>query len=488
MKHMRFNVPFVLSLLLFSACATNPVSKKSDFVLMGEKQELALGQKTAAEVAKEMPLMPASDPLVQYVNKVGQRVATVSDRPELIYRFHVVDDTTINAFALPGGYIYINRGLLIHMNSEAELAAVLGHEIGHVTARHAVQRYTQAQSYKLGSMVASILLPIPQGIGQVSDMLAGAIIQGYGRKAELQSDELSIKYIAKAGYDVRATTQILKTLKRLDDLDRKIKKDTTGKKPEQYHGAFASHPETQKRITEAVAKTASQQGEFSETGRNAMLAALDGYPYAGTPAQGAMVGRRFLHPDLGIQLTFPEDWVVKNSQQALTARKRQQKAFFRMLLEQLQKKMDGEALLRQMFGNRQRLENLHTSQRGPFAVTQSTVNASLKNVGAARMLVTVLIDGTKAFVLIAWSQRKVFDDFAGDFQTISDSFAAYDPKRDGDIPRIHPYTWKQNDNWQKLARRNHGILGRFTADKLAALNGMGPQERPTVGALIKIVK
>jgi len=488
MKHTHSVIALALTALLFSACATNPVSKKSDFVLMGEKQELALGQKTAGEIAKEMPLMPVNDPLVQYVDKVGQRVAAVSDRPDLIYRFHVVDDTTINAFALPGGYIYINRGLLMYMNSEAELAAVLGHEIGHVTARHAVQRYTQAQSYKLGSMVASILLPIPQGLGQVSDMLAGAIIQGYGRKAELQSDKLSIKYIAKAGYDVRATTRILKTLQRLDELDKKIQKDATGKKPEQYHGAFASHPETQQRIAEAVAKTASQQGEFSETGHNAMLAALDGYPYAGTPAQGAMVGNRFLHPSLGIQLTFPEDWLVKNSPQALTARKRQQKAFFRMQLENLQKKMAGEALLRKMFGNRQRLENLHTSQRGPFAVTQTTVNASLKNVGAARMLASVFIDGTKAFVLISWSQRKLFDDFADDFQAIADSFAAYDSKRDGDIPRIHPYVWQHGDNWQKLARRSRDNLGRFTSDKLATLNGMGPQEKPTVGALIKIVK
>ncbi len=93
---------------------------------------------------------------------MGQRVAAVSDRPELFYHFNVVDDTTINAFALPGGYIYIYRALLTHMNSESELAAVLDHKIGHVTARHAVQRYTKSQGYPLGMVVASIFLPIPQ--------------------------------------------------------------------------------------------------------------------------------------------------------------------------------------------------------------------------------------------------------------------------------------------------------------------------------------
>ncbi|MDX8391626.1 MAG: M48 family metalloprotease [Mariprofundaceae bacterium] len=478
-----------LSLLLFSACATNPVSKKSDFVLMGEKEEIALGQKTATDIDKKMPLMPANDPLVRYVNKVGQRVALVSDRPQLIYRFHIVDDTGINAFALPGGYIYIHRGLLTHMNSEAELAAVLGHEIGHVTARHAVQRYTQAKTYQLGSMIASVLLPLPQSAGQLSDMLAASIIQGYGRKAELQSDELSIQYIAKAGYDVRATTRILKTLKRLDDLDSKIKKDTTGKRADKYHGAFASHPETKQRITKAVAQTSSQQnGHDAEIGHHVLLAMLNGYPYADSPKQGAMIGNRFIHPELGIQLSFPPDWVTKNTAQALTARKRQKKVFFRMRLKTLQKKISGSDLLRSMFGKRASLEQVKQSRRGDFQLTQAIVNTSLRKVGAARMHVSILIHDSKAYILTGWSQRKIFNQFVADFQSIADSFADYNPERDGDVPRIHSYTWKKGDSWQKLSMRSHAILGRFTADKLAALNGMGPEEMPAPDSLIKIVK
>jgi len=182
-----------LCLILLASCATNPVSKQKEVVMMSEAQELELGQKAAAEVAAEMTLMPENDPLVLYVNKVGQRVAAVSDRPELFYRFHVVDDTTINAFALPGGYIYIYRGLLIHMNSEAELAAVLAHEVGHVTARHAVQQYTKAKLYQIGAMAASIFVPGVSQMGQISDLIANAVISGYGRQAELQADELSIR-------------------------------------------------------------------------------------------------------------------------------------------------------------------------------------------------------------------------------------------------------------------------------------------------------
>ncbi|MDX8401096.1 MAG: M48 family metalloprotease, partial [Mariprofundaceae bacterium] len=341
--------------LLLAGCATNPVTKERDFVLMSEEQELALGQAAAKQVAQQMPLLKASDPLVRYVDAVGQRLAKVSDRPELFYRFHVVDDPTINAFALPGGYIYIHRGLLVHLNNEAELAAVLGHEIGHVTARHAVKRYTQAQAYQLGMTITSIFVPIPMAVGQISDLIALAVIQGYGREAELQSDELSLKYLARAGYDPHATIGILETLKRLDDLDAKEKREA-GEKVERYHGAFASHPETEKRIREAVAKAAAvreQAGEGRGIVRHeTLLRHLEGYPYGDNPEQGAVLGRRFIHPDLGIRLSFPEHWRITNTPQALTARVRKQDVYFRLQLKELVKRQRAADFLRGLFPRR----------------------------------------------------------------------------------------------------------------------------------------
>lgn len=488
-RSSRHVLKLCLVAALLASCAANPASRKQDFVLMSEQQELELGQKAAAQVASQMKLMPEDDPLVQYVDKVGQRIARVSDRPELFYRFHVVDDTTINAFALPGGYIYIYRGLLIHMNSEAELAAVLAHEVGHVTARHAVQRYTQAQLYQIGAMVTSVLVPVPQAIGQISDLVANAVISGYGREAELQSDELSVRYIARAGYDVEATKNILQTLKRLDDLDSKIQEDTTGKRPEKYHGAFASHPETRKRIEQAVVheEKASTTG-LGEIGHNAMLAAIDTYPYGESPEQGAMIGRRFVHPDLGIQLQFPEGWVVSNTDQALTAVKRRQKAYFTLRLKELHKRQSGEEILRDMAGSRAGFSHIKTSTRDGYEVTQAEIDMSIKNVGSARLLATIFIQGPKAYLVSSWSKRKEYDQFRDDFRAIADSFHRYDVKKDGDVPRISLYTWADGDSWKALAARSKEILGPFTADKLAALNGMGPDEAPARGTIIKIVK
>lgn len=498
MKHMPLYSSAKPHTLLFAiclvtasvtACSTNPVSHQKEVVMMSESQELELGQKAAAQIASEMSLMSEDDPLVKYVSKVGQRVAAVSDRPELFYRFHVVDDTTINAFALPGGYIYMYRGLLNHMNSEAELAAVLGHEIGHVTARHAVQQYTKAQLYQIGAMAASIFVPGAGQMGQVSDLVANAVIAGYGRGAELQSDELSIKYIARAGYNVEATEQILKTLKRLDDLDSKIQEDTTGKRPETYHGAFASHPETKKRIEEVVhlSEEASKTG-LGETGRNAMLAALETYPYGDSPSQGAMLGRLFIHPDLGIKMIFPEEWVVNNTPSALLARKRQQKAFFQLQPKDLQKRQSGEAFLRDLAGSRAEITELTTSKRDDFEVTQAEIDLSMKNVGSAHMLATVFMRGPKAYLLTGWSKRKEFQQFRNDFYAMAESFHSFSKEKEGDVPRIGLYQWKQGDSWRLLAERSENILGRFTADKLAALNGLGPEEFPEAGTIIKNVK
>jgi len=481
------SVSLMLLAILASGCATNPVSKRPEFVLMSEKQELELGHRAAEQVAKQMPLLPEDDPLVQYVNKVGQKVAAVSDRPELYYRFHVVDDKTINAFALPGGYIYIYRGLLVHMNSEAELAAVLGHEIGHVTARHAVERYTMAQSYRLGTMVASIFVPIPQAIGQISDLIAMATIQGFGRKDELQADELSIRYITRAGYDPHATIRILQTLKRLEDIRIKETRDATGKAPEIYHGAFASHPATEKRIREAVAEAEAGEEKQGIQERNAMLAALDGYPYGDSAREGAVVGQRFLHPEMRIQLAVPKDWVIENSHTALTARRRRKRVFFRLTMKELQKRQSAEQVLRDLLG-RHRLERLRTLHRGPFEIAQGEVNLSMRNVGQARALVAVARRRDEAWEMLCVTQRARFDAWRADCQSILDSFRDYDPKRDGDIPRIHLHVWKAGDSWQRLAAASGNVLGRFTADRLAALNGMDPDQTPEPGQIVKTVR
>ena len=482
----RFNLILIPLLLSLTGCATNPTTGKQDFVMLTESQELALGEQAAAEINKQMILLPKTDPLARYVDSVGQRLAAASDRKNLFYRFHVVDDSTINAFALPGGYIYIYRGLLTHMNSEAELAAVLGHEIGHVTARHAVQQYSKAQAYQLGVAITSIFVPIPQGSTILTDMLAMAVIQGYGREAELQSDELSLDYLSRAGYDANATIGVLKTLKRMDELDTKEKTDA-GEKVEKYHGAFSSHPETRKRIDEAIAKHAAMQTNGRIVNHEQMLQAVDGYAYGDSAEQGAVVGRRFLHPELGIQVKFPADWVITNTPLAVNARLRQQEVYFQMQMKELRKRQSAEEILRQIFPERH-LTMVGTGTQAGLPYAHAEVRMSAPHVSKAMIDAHIFLKGSQAYMLMMWSERDKFGQYKADFKQIAGSFRRYDKARDGDVPRVALHTWKTGDSWERLAAQNKNVLGRFTADKLAALNGMGIDEHPKPGDLIKTVR
>jgi len=453
--------------------------------MMTEKQELELGQRYAVEVNKSYELLDAKDPLARYVDRIGQKMARVADRPGLFYRFHVVDDDAINAFALPGGYIYMHRGLINHMNSEAELAAVLGHEIGHVTARHSVKQYSQAQAYQMGSRIASVFVPVPQAVNMISDLLATAVIKGYGREAELQSDELSVKYLTRAGYNPKATVGILKTLKRLHDLDTKEKTDA-GDKVQEYHGAFASHPKTEQRIIEAVSEaTATKQG-FSMENRNAMLAAVDGYPYGDSPEQGAVVGRRFLHPDLGIQLAFPDDWVITNTPASLNARMRQKKVFFQLQLKELQKRQTPTQFLHSAFPRRH-TKIIRTGEQAGMPFVHAEIMMSAPHVSEAKIDARIFIRNAQAFIMLMWSPRSEYVDHMADYSDIARSFRQYAGESEGDIPRITLHSWQRGDSWEALAKRHRYILGRFTADKLAALNGMGVGESPEVGEIVKTV-
>jgi len=474
-----------LLLLLLPSCVSNPVTKGHDFVLMSETQELNLGSQLNAQYHQQLPLLDDKDPLAVYVNEIGQKLAKVSDRPKLFYHFYVVDDGTVNAFALPGGYIYIHRGLLNYLNSEAELAAVLGHEIGHVTARHAVKRYTQVKAYQLGMTVASIFTPMQAVTGNLTDLLAVSLIRGFGRQQELQADDLALKYIPQAGYDPYAVKKLLSTLKRLEDLDKKEQKDA-GDKVQEYHGAFATHPETQQRIADiAMQEHALHRQGFINHDR--FLAHINGYPYADSAQDGAVVGQRFLHPKLHLQLTFPARWVLKNTRQALIAHVRQEKAYVQLSVQMLMKWQTPKEVLQTMFRH-QTITYIKDDTILGHQAAHAHVEGSAPNMKHAAMDVSVWTEHEQAFVLIMWAKKSEFSKYEKDFNAIGSSLKFFDGKNDDGIPRMALHLWVQGDSWQALAKASHQILGKLTAQRFAVLNGMDVMQTPKIGTVIKIVK
>src|SRR5512135_3753050 len=303
----------VVGTLALSGCATNPVSGQKDFVMMSEAQEIALGRASDAEVRKQYKVY--DNPALQaYVDRIGQELAARSHRPYLHYHFTVLDSPEVNAFALPGGYVYITRGILAYLNSEAEMAAVLGHEIGHVTARHGVRQQSAAQAANIGISIASIFVPeLNTQVGHdLTNLFGGALLSGYGREHELEADRLGAQYLARTDYDPQAMIRVIGVLKNQEAFDAVVAKQE-GREPSHYHGTFATHPDNDTRLQQVVGEASHLSVVNPVENKSEFLKETDGLAFEDSVDEGIVRDNKFMHPGLGIALTFPEQWVIKNS-------------------------------------------------------------------------------------------------------------------------------------------------------------------------------
>ncbi len=307
---------FVLASLLLlgtgaAGCARNPVTGKSEISLVSESQEIEMGRQANQQAIQSIGLYP--DEKVQtYVAGIGKRMAAASERPNLPWEFHVVNDAAVNAFALPGGFIFITRGLMTHVNNEAELASVVGHEIGHVTARHSVQQISKAQLATLGLGVGSILSSdVAQFAGVLSQGL-GLLFLKYGRDAENQADDLGFKYALGQNYDVREMGEVFQTLGRVGEAS-----GGGGKLPEW----LSTHPNPENRVAKTEERVSKLGRDLSNTtiDREEYLQHIQGMTFGEDPRQGYFEGNKFYHPDLRFQLSFPEGWQTQNTAQAVLA-------------------------------------------------------------------------------------------------------------------------------------------------------------------------
>lgn len=316
----------IFAVALLGACATvkNPVSGENELTVMDEQSEIALGRKEHAEVLKEYGIY--NNPRLQtYVNELGQRLASQSHRKNLEWHFTVLDSPQINAFALPGGYVYVTRGIMAYMDSEADLAGVIGHEIGHVTARHGAQRATRQQTAGIGVLAASILGAILESNGvsgagqlasQASQGLAAGYIASYGRDQELQADSLGAEYLSRVNLDPKNMVDVIGVLKNqerfADDAAR-----AEGRTPPPHTGWLASHPSNDKRLQDIVRIAGQYKGNYGDEGRSRYLQAINGMTFGESRDQGVTRGRHFYHEPLGIALTAPEGWKIRNTPEAI---------------------------------------------------------------------------------------------------------------------------------------------------------------------------
>jgi len=345
-----YSLILCLILINLSGCAVNPATGEQDLVLMSEQSEIALGRKTNKEVLQHYIVY--DDPELQaYVSRVGEGLAKNSHRNNLIYRFTVLDSKDVNAFALPGGYIFITRGLMAYLNSEAQLAAVLGHEIGHVTARHSVRQYSAAQLTGIGTVLASIFIPGMNQIGsQLMQVMGSALLRGYGREHELEADKLGAEYVARTNYDTESMLDVIQVLKDQETFETQRAK-SEGREPRIYHGLFSTHPDHDTRLQEIVEYASKYQIQTEgRKGEEEYLNKIDGLIFGDSPQQGITRGNNFYHVQLDISIVFPRKWNVTNLPDKLVITAPQGVATQQILLEDINKRISPREFMIQRLG------------------------------------------------------------------------------------------------------------------------------------------
>lgn len=295
----------LIFLILGTSCAKNPVTGKRDFMLLSKKGELALGQQSDPGIIAAYGLYD-DEKIQSFIKSKGLQMARISHRPELDYQFRILDSPVVNAFAVPGGYVYFTRGIMAHFNNEAEFAGVLGHEIGHITARHSAKQYSKQMVAQVGLVLGMAFSPTFRQFGELANSGVGLLFLKFGRDAESQSDQLGVDYSTKIGYDAHEMAHFFSTIRRLQE-EAGVEIPTF----------LSTHPDPQDRNQQVDAmadkRQSLQPNKAYKVNRNKYLQMIDGLIYGEDPNQGYVEQGIFYHPQLKFQYPVPRNWQVANT-------------------------------------------------------------------------------------------------------------------------------------------------------------------------------
>jgi len=482
---MRRAVAPLLALLtgvMLAACTTIPATGESAFTLMSPAQEAAIGREEHPKLLAAMGGAYDERPaLSRYVAGIGHRLQAVSEMPAPPFTFTIVNSEQINAFALPGGYVYVTRGLMALANSEAELAGVLAHEIGHVTARHTAQRYTRGVFAELGAAVLGTATG-SRAVSQLARVGAAAYVQSFSRAQELQADELGIRYLARAGYDPRAMARFLTVMERQSALARKIA-GRQGTEPEA--SLFSSHPRTAIRVAQAADLAArTPPGGAWTVNAEPYLLILDGTLWGDDPAQGLRRGRVFAHPKLGFRFEVPPGFHLVNTPRAVIATRRDGAAI----------KFDG-ARVRGDVGRY--LLDTWMAGLGPRDFERIDVNGMATATAVARANtrsgprdvrgIVIRFDAETVYRFLILTPPRLTAALSVPLRRMTFSFRRLSAAEIAALKPLRVVTHRVAPG-ETVAALAAGLpFQDFREQRLRVLNGLAPREEPAPGRLIKLI-
>ncbi|ALJ01491.1 M48 family metalloprotease [Rufibacter tibetensis] len=476
-------------ILLFNSCATNPVTGKRDINFVSEEQEVAMGLQADPAIVAQFGLVQ-NPTLQRFIQEKGSQMAAISHRPNLKYEFKIVDSPVLNAFAVPGGFVYFTRGIMAHFNSEAQFAGVLGHEIGHITARHSAQQQsksTLAQVLLMGGMIAS---PTLAQYGNELSQGAGLLFLKFGRDDERQSDELGVEYSTKIGYDASHMADFFQTLQ------RQSQQSGQGEIPT----FLSSHPNPGDRYNTVHQLADQWQKQTNATnlkeGRDSYLRMLEGLIYGEDPKQGFVENSIFYHPELKFQFPIPAGWQHQNSPQQVQMAPQDGKA---MMFLRLAQGTSLEAAAQKMLTDNQlqAIESKQVTVNGLPALAvisqqapqqQQQQQAQQQQAPPIQALSYFIQYGGNIYNITGVTAATDFNTYFPAFSATATNFRQLTDQekinRKPEVVRIK--TVKTPGTLQQVLQTYNVPSKRF--DEMAILNGMQLTDRIAANTLIKVVE
>ncbi|AKQ45054.1 peptidase M48 [Rufibacter radiotolerans] len=487
------SIPLVTAvLLLFNSCATNPVTGKKDINFVSEDQEVAMGVQADPQIVAQFGLYQ-NPKLQNFIQEKGQQMAAISHRSNLKYTFRIVDSPVLNAFAVPGGYVYFTRGIMAHFNSEAQFAGVLGHEIGHITARHSAQQQskaTLAQVVLMGTMIAS---PTIAQYGDVLSQGAGLMFLKFGRDDERQSDELGVEYSTKIGYDASHMADFFQTLQR----------QGAESGQEELPTFLSSHPNPGDRYN-TVHQLADQWKQKTgatnlKEGRDSYLRMIDGIIYGEDPKQGFVENNIFYHPELKFQFPTPAGWNVQNTPQQVQMAPKDGKALmFLRLAQGTSLEAAGQQMLQQ--NQLQAIESKSVtvnglpalaiiSQPAPQQQQQQAQQQQQQQQQQPVQLLTYLIQyGGNIYNITGVTTAQDFNTYFQTFSGVAQNFRQLtDQEKINRKPEVVHIKTVKSATTLRQALKNYNIPDN-RLEEMAILNGMQLTDQLPANTLFKVVE
>lgn len=481
-KHLL--IPSLITgFLLTNSCATNPVTGRKQLVFMSQKQEIAMGKETDPQIIAEFGLY--EDKVLQdFINEKGKAMAAVSHRSKLEYHFRIIDTEILNAFAVPGGYVYFTRGIMAHFNNEAEFAGVLGHEIGHIAARHSVKQQRDQILGQVGLIAGVILAPELAQFAETASQGLGLLFLKFGRDTERQSDKLGVEYSTKIGYDAKEMAGFFKTLER-----------QSAGRGQEIPDFLSTHPNPGDR-NKTVSKLADEWKEKlkltnAQVNRNAYLKKIDGLVYGEDPKQGFVENGVFYHPTLKFQFAIPTGWRYQNSPSQFQMAPENGKAMMMMTIAKGSSLQEAAtSFIKQ--NNLQPLESKETTVNGLAALA---VVADVKQQAQQgqqpqqqiRTLSYFIKYGDAIYLLLGLSSPADFNSYVTLFTASQQSFKALtDTEKLNKKPeRVRIKTVNTASTLEDILRANNADPKRL--EEFAILNGMQLSDRVEAGTMIKVI-